>query len=315
MRKGSENSISRMSVQDELRTQWRAGGMVVRIILVNVAVFLALLLAYLLFLIPAGGRGDVAMALRDHYVVQWLRTTSDLGDLLIRPWTAITYMFTHTGVGHIFWNMVMLWFGGRLFQDLLGGKRLLGHYLLGGLAGFMLFVVINNIIPGVPYKPVVLGASAGVMSVFIGIAAYRPHMMVNLILIGPVKLMYVAAVFLILDLSGIGTGDGVAHEAHIGGALYGLLAARQLARGKDMSLGFVNGLERITAGLFRKRGPKMRVEKRYTRSAAGSDAAYNASKKAHQARIDAILDKISRSGYDSLSKEEKDILFKAGTGS
>ena len=115
-----------------------------------------------------------------------------------------------------------------------------------------------------------------------------------------------------LDFVGIGSGDGVAHEAHIGGALYGLLAAQQLRRGSDWSLGFVNALDGMLGFFKGKRGPRMRVEKRFDRSSRRSDADYNVAKKEKQARVDAILDKISRSGYDSLSKEEKDFLFKAG---
>ena len=305
-----------MGLQDDLRTKWRTGGMVVRLILINVAVFLSLLLVYL-FLLPVGGSGDAAIALREIYVVQWLRSTANLGELITRPWTVVTYMFVHTGVGHIFWNMILLWFGGRMFEDLLGGKRLLGHYLLGGLSGFALFAIVHNLLPGMhggASAPGILGASAGVLSVFIGIAAYRPDMIVNLILIGPVKLMYVAGVFLLLDLVGIGSGDGVAHEAHIGGALYGFIAARQLSQGRDWSLSFVQFLERLIAPFKRNKGPRMRVEKKPGRSPIVQDENFNANKQAKQARVDHILDKISRSGYDSLSKEEKDILFKASDG-
>ena len=303
-----------MGIQDDLRRQWRTGGMVVRLILINVAVFLALFVIQLIMLGVAGTRMG-AEAMREYYVVQWLRSTSDLGELLYKPWTVFTYMFLHADIGHIFWNMIMLWFGGRMFQDLLGDKRLLGNYLLGGLCGFVLFVLSQNLFPGIHggYTSGIQGASSAVLSVFVGIAAYRPDMIVNLILIGPVKLMYVAAVFVLLDFIGIGSGDGVAHEAHLGGALYGFLAAQQLKRGNDWSLGFVNFLERIWP-FGRRRTPKLRVEKSFTRSAQRSDEAFNSTKREKQARVDGILDKISRSGYDSLSKEEKDFLFKASDG-
>lgn len=288
--------------------------MVVRLILINVAVFLALFVIQLIMLGVTGTRIG-AEAMREYYVVQWLRSTSNLGELLYKPWTVFTYMFLHADIGHIFWNMIMLWFGGRMFQDLLGDKRLLGNYLLGGLCGFVLFVLSQNLFPGIHggYTSGIQGASAAVLSVFVGIAAYRPDMIVNLILIGPVKLMYVAAVFVLLDFIGIGSGDGVAHEAHLGGALYGFLAAQQLKRGNDWSLGFVNFLERIWP-FGRRRTPKLRVEKSFTRSAQRSDEAFNSTKREKQARVDGILDKISRSGYDSLSKEEKDFLFKASDG-
>lgn len=299
-----------MSVADDLRMQWRMGGMTVRLILINVAVFVALVLLKAL-LLPVAGSGTGAEVLRDTFVVQWLRSTADPGTLLTRPWTVITYMFTHTGLGHIFWNMVLLWFGGRLFQDLLGGKRLLGYYLLAGLSGFALFLAVQWLLPGVhgaPHGLGIMGASASALGVFMGIAAYRPDMPVHLILIGPVKLMYVAGFFLLLDLVGIGSGDGVAHEAHIGGALFGILASLQLKKGNDPAMAFMNGMERI-GGLFSRkdRRPRMKVAKH-------ADAAPRQARTAAQdiqARIDTILDKISRSGYDSLTKEEKDLLFKA----
>lgn len=298
-----------MGIQDDLRMQWRMGGMTVRLILINVAVFVALVLLKLL-LLPVAGTGNDAGLLRDHYVVQWLRSTADLGTLLTRPWTVVTYMFTHTGLGHIFWNMILLWFGGRLFQDLLGSKRMLGYYLLGGLSGFALFLLVSLLLPGVHGHVTglgIMGASASVLAVFMGIAAYRPDMEVNLILIGPVKLMYVAGVFLLLDLVGIGSGDGVAHEAHIGGALFGIVASMQLRKGNDWALGLVNGLERIGALFTRRKGGRMKVAKHADAKRSGTPSP----QQEQQAKVDAILDKISRSGYDSLSKAEKDLLFRA----
>jgi membrane associated rhomboid family serine protease len=299
-----------MSITDDLRMQWRMGGMTVRLILVNVGVFVALVLLKVL-LLPMAGSGAAADALRDTYVVQWLRSTADPAALLTRPWTVVTYMFTHTGLGHVFWNMVLLWFGGRLFQDLLGGRRLLGYYLLSGLSGMALFVAVQWLLPGLHgmgHGLGIMGASASALGVFMGIAAYRPDMPVHLIIIGPVKLVYVAAFFLLLDLVGIGSGDGVAHEAHIGGALFGIVASLRLKKGNDPAMGLMNLLDRA-AGLFgRSNGrPRMKVAKH----AATGPRPVRTGAQDMQTRIDTILDKISRSGYDSLTKQEKDLLFKA----
>ncbi len=299
-----------MSLKQDLEAQWRHGGTLIRLIMINLGVFVLFILTYLALLLITGS-GDQARYMREMYLVQWLRTSSDPGFFIYRPWTIITYMFTHVGVGHVFWNMVLLWFSGRLFQDLLGGKRLLGNYLLGGIFGALLFILTVNVPSGDTFRPGMMGASAAVMSILVGIATYRPTMTVNLLLIGPVKLMYVAIVVVLLDLAGIGSGDGVAHAAHIGGAIYGFLAALQLKRGNDWSLGFANFLDRIGRIFRRDRVPKMRVEKKFVRSTVASDISYNSAKRDKQARVDAILDKISRSGYDSLSKEEKDFLFKA----
>ncbi len=302
-----------MGLRDDIRTQWRTGGMLVRLILVNVGVFLALLFIDLGFLL---GYGDRIMAhdMFQHYIVQWIATTWVVNDLVLRPWTIVTYMFTHVLFWHAFWNLFVLWFIGRFFQDLLGGKRLLGNYLLGGIAGFTLYFAAYNLLPFIrdPGSMGMVGASAAVMSVMMGIAAYRPGLLIHLPLLGEVKLIYVAAVVLVLDLIAIRQGgNSGGHIAHLGGALYGYFAARQLAKGHDRSLQFVTALEAIGRAFRPRTGGRMRVEKKPPRNVHSRDEAYHAAKVGKQARVDAILDKISRSGYDSLSKEEKDFLFKA----
>jgi membrane associated rhomboid family serine protease len=291
---------------EELKRQWRSGGMVIRLILLNAGVFIGLHLINLPFW---------AMREQGPDILGWLWSTSNLGELLYRPWTVITYMFTHWGFSHIFFNLLLLWFMGRLFEDLLGGKRMLGNYLLGGLCGFLFYLGSYNLLPvfdGQAASSTILGASASVMAVLVGIAAYRPDYEVRLLLLGTVRLKWIAVVLVVIDLVSVQEGQNSGgHLAHLGGALYGYLASMQLRRGNDWSLGFVNGLERTTGIFGRRKGPRMRVEKAFAGKKM-SDAAFNQRKNDQQARIDAILDKISRSGYDSLSKEEKDILFKAG---
>lgn len=300
-----------MSIRDELKGHWRLGGALKRILFINIAVFLCIHLVGFVNWI-SGGVGLIG----EEEMLQYLMGGSSSGWLLHKPWTVITYMFTHHAPVHILWNMLLFWFSGQLFQGMLGERRLVGNYILGGLIGFG-FYLLGKVMPGYLHlasEGPILGASAAVMSVFIGIAAYQPDQEVGLMLAGRVRLKYVAIVVLILDLIGIKDGDNTGgHLAHLGGALYGFMAARQLRR-NDWSLGFVNALDRTFAFIKPRRGPRMRVEKTYTRSSRHSDAHYNAAKRDKQARVDAILDKISRSGYDSLSKEEKDLLFKAGNG-
>lgn len=292
---------------EELKRQWRSGGMVIRLVLVNAAVFVALHLINLPFW---------AMRQPGPDILGWLWSFSDLGALVRKPWTPVTYMFTHWGFGHIFFNMLMLWFMGRLFEDLLGGRRVLGNYLLGGLSGYVLYLIGYNLLPVYANEvggSTIHGASASVMAVLVGIAAYRPDFEVRLLLFGTVRLKWIALVLFLIDLVSVQTSpNSGGHLAHIGGALYGYLASMRLRQGSDWSLGFVNGLEKLSALFKPKRGPRLRVEKPYSGHRGRSDADFNAAKRDQQARIDAILDKISRSGYDSLSKEEKDVLFKAG---
>lgn len=295
-----------MGLRDDITAQWHNGGMLVRLIFINIGVFVALRLLDLVFFL-FGTRGPD--------ILQWLVSTSDLTRLLQRPWTVVTYMFAHWDLFHLFFNMLVLYYIGRIFLDLLGPKRLLGNYLLGGLMGLALYVVAYNFLPAFhrfAQGSTILGASAAVMGVFIGIAAYRPDLRIHLLLFGAVQLKWLALIYVVIDLVSIQHGNNSGgHIAHLGGALYGYLAARQLAKGNDWSMRFVEFLERIGKVFKRNEQPRMRVSKKPTRNVHERDAAFNARKAETQARVDAILDKISRSGYESLSKEEKDLLFNA----
>jgi membrane associated rhomboid family serine protease len=295
-----------MGLRSEIGGQWNTGGMLVRLILINAGVFLFLRLFDLMFWL---------MSMEAPDVLQWLWSSGHMPTLLRKPWTVITYMFTHWDIRHIFWNMLILFFVGRIFEDLLGPARLLGNYILGGLMGYALFALSYNLLPQFqPYvNAPILGASAGVMGVVIGLAAYRPNLELHLLLLGPVRMKWIAAFILFMDLISIReTGNSGGHIAHLGGALYGYLAARQLALGNDWSQGFVGALQKLLKPFRPKeRRARMRVEKSFVRSTVNKDAQFNTAKRDQQARVDAILDKISRSGYDSLSKEEKDFLFKA----
>lgn len=304
-----------MGLMDELRSQWRTGGALIRLVLVNVAVFVALLLGHLAAILVVGDRMR-ADAWFHANVLHWLQSTYLWGDLLHRPWTVLTYMFVHVDLFHALFNLLMLWFSGRLFADLLGGKRLVGNYLLGGLAGWLFYALVYNYVPGLRMYSDgrdILGASAAVMGVFIGIATYRPDMVVQLMLFGAVRLKWLALIYVLIDLVSIRQGSNSGgHLAHLGGALYGYLAATQLKRGRDWSLAFVALFERLGALFNRRKGSRLRVEKLDRRKVrVVQDTDFNAGKRAKEERVNAILDKISRSGYDSLSKEEKDFLFKA----
>jgi membrane associated rhomboid family serine protease len=301
-----------MGLRRDIGGQWYSGGMVVRLIMINAGVFLFLRVFDLLFWL---------VGVESPNVVQWLSSSSHLPTLITKPWSVVTYMFTHWDLFHIFFNLLILWFIGRIFEDLLGPRRLLGNYILGGFMGLALFIISYNLFPVFQRFSTgmsILGASAGVMGVFIGLAAYRPDLELHLLIFGRVKLKWLALIYVFIDLISIRNEvNSGGHIAHLGGALYGYLAARQLSLGNDWSLGFINGIERLLRPFRGNKTavPKMRVEKRFARSTVTNDAAFNTARRDKQARVDAILDKISRSGYDSLSKEEKDFLFKASGGS
>lgn len=219
--------------------------------------------------------------------------------LLTRFWTPFTYMFMHAGIFHILFNMLWFYWFGQIFEEYLGYKRTLGLYIMGGLAGGLFFVISFNTIPAFTHisaalYPPLVGASASVMAIIIATATLLPDYTISLILIGPVKLKWLALFFVVMDFLGI-TGLNAGGEiSHLGGALMGFVYVRQLKNGND----WIGN----TGKLFQRKSNLKVVAKNPLRPAGGTP---------RQEEIDFILDKISRSGYDSLNKQEKEILFRA----
>lgn len=294
-----------MTIIDDLKHQYKTGTTLVKFIFINVAVFVLVHIIGLIIYFFTGVPGS-------ELVAYWLSLPADLEQLLYRPWTIITYMFLHTGFIHLAFNMLILYFGGQIFLQFLDSKKLLGTYLLGGIAGGILYILSFNLFP--VFTPIVkgalaLGASASVMAVLIAIAAYVPNFSVRLVLIGEVKLKYIALFYIVMDIISIPNGNAGGHLAHLGGAFFGFYFAYQLRKGKDITVGINRVLNYLSALFSGKRKMKVVYKKP---GKTKSDMEYNAQKKANQEKIDEILDKISKSGYDSLSKDEKAILFDAG---
>jgi membrane associated rhomboid family serine protease len=297
------------SILDEIKRSYHSGNMVTRLIFFNVGVFVLLSLIRVFgFFYQSNFLGAV---------IPWIAGTSDGSTMLFRPWTVITYMFVHEGFFHLLFNMIMLWFSGRLFGDLLGDKRLLAVYFYGGIAGFFLYFTAYNLFPVFSgSESIIIGASASVIAILVAIATYNPEMVVRLVLIGNVKLKYIAIFFVALDVLFLDGGNTGGRLAHIGGALLGYTYARQLANGKDWAKGFYSFVDSFQ-DLFKSK-PKMKVA--YSKKSKSSKQSYSSSKSSpnkpskaetDQKKIDEILDKISQSGYDSLSKAEKEFLFNA----
>ncbi len=292
------------SVFHEIKNFFIRGSVLARLIGINVLIFIVVnLIRVFFFLWNMEGAGSA--------LGEWLGISSNIHVVLHRPWTLITYMFLHFEFLHILFNMIILYVGGRLFSDFIGQDRLTATYLLGGLWGALFYIVSYNIFPvfeDVVAFSLAFGASASVLAIFVAIAVYMPNYQLPLILLGRVKLKYIAIFFVILDLISIDQGNPGGHLAHLGGAMWGFIYASLLKKGKDPALIIGFYLEKFSR-LFRKK-PKFRVE--YTRGRPLDDDEYNQQRTEKQKQIDLILDKISRSGYDSLSKEEKELLFKAG---
>ncbi|MDO6518354.1 rhomboid family protein [Zobellia uliginosa] len=244
---------------------------------------------------------------------EWFALPKDFFDFLMQPWSIVTYSFLHGGIFHIIWNMYVLYVAGRILLNLFDGRRFLNIYFLGVILGGLLFLLSYNIFPTlININASLIGASAGVMAVLIFVCTYIPNQEVRLIFFN-VKLWQIGLFVVLMDLVQIPMGGNVGGRiAHLGGALLGYMYAKQLYNGKDIGEGFSKMIDAI-ANLFKKtekKAPMKTVYKNRQSTATTSKANYD--KQAHQKKIDAILDKISKSGYESLSKAEKDFLFKAG---
>ena len=245
----------------------------------------------------------------DSYTV-WFELSSSFSELVFKPWTLISYSFLHSGFFHLFFNMYIFLFTSRLFLNLFKSNSLLNVYFLGVIFGGLLFLFSYNFFPAFENsKPYMIGSSAGVMSLLIFMSTYSPNLEVRLIIFN-VKLLYIGIAFMMLDVIQIPYGNAGGHIAHLGGALLGFLYANKLKNGVDIGLPFERIIFKLF-NLFQFNKTKMNVAFKNKSSKKFSGRNYNNSK-THQKKIDEILDKISSSGYESLSKKEKDFLFKAG---
>jgi len=241
-------------------------------------------------------------------VLDQLYLPAENSKLLSQPWAFITYMFLHNGFLHLLFNMVWLHFAGKIFLQYLNPKQLLSTYLLGGVSGGLIFIIAYNYIPALAIyteNAQALGASAAVLAIMVAIATYTPNYSVRFPFIGIVKLKHIAIFSVMLDLLSIPKGNAGGHIAHLGGALFGYLYIKQLQKGNDFSIGFTKWMNNIS-NLFKPKSKLKTVHKRKK-----TDTQFNTEKSAQQIAVDIVLEKISKSGYESLSKEEKATLFSA----
>ena len=289
-----------MGIWDDIKNTFHNGSSLTRLIYVNIAVFVLISLTAIIgFLLT-----NPLVAERS---IDILAVPSALNKLIIRPWTLITYMFLHKDIWHILFNMLWLYWFGTIFLQYLDQRKLVAVYLLGGISGAVLYIASFNIFPaftGLVSESVAIGASASVMAVVIAIAAYVPDYTINLFLLGRIKLKYMAlAIFVLTSFMDFSVNSG-GKLAHIGGAVFGYIYTINLRQGRDFGKGINKAIDQIIT-IFKPR-KKMKV----TYKKPSDDYAYNKIKSEHQVRINSILDKISKGGYDSLTKEEKETLFK-----
>ena len=293
-----------MDILENIKQTFRQGNSLIKLIYVNAAIFILIKLTIIILLL---------FNISGDFIVSYLAIPADLTQLLHRAWTPITYMFFHEGFFHIFFNMIGLYWFGRIFLLFFSEKQLVGLYLLGGLIAALFYVVAFNIFPY--YSPLIhesllLGASGSIMAILLATTIKSPNMELQMLFLGNVKLKYIAIFYVLTSFFGITSANGGGELAHLGGALAGYFFVVSLRQGKDMTK-FLNRILDIFTDLFRPR--KLRVKPNpYRKNAPVSDAEFNMNKARKIAEIDRILDKIKTSGYDSLSAEEKKRLFEQG---
>ena len=283
----------------EIKFQLRSGTMTNRLIIVNVCVFLLILLVKKSFLLY-----NIDPRTSNEWIHHLLDLNSSLPAFIRAPWGLFTSIFTHEQFGHLLFNMLFLYFSGRFFEQYFSRKKLWLTYLFGGICGGILELVANNLFPALQgTNVVILGASGSIMAIFTALAFYQPNLQVQLFGIFPIRIYFLALFFLFKDLINIGTDDQIAHFAHLGGALFGLLSIQKMHSSKNILTRLEGFFNRIKGLFTAKKQPKN------TRTRFKTDEEFNVEKRQKQERMDEILDKISKSGYDSLTKAEKDFLF------
>ena len=288
-----------MNIIDDLKLQYNMGGIVTQLIFWNVALFvLPWLFFALLFLL--GVNIDYI-----HYV----SLSSNPADLLWKPWSLLSYAFFHSGIMHIIFNMIVMNFSGRLFMTYFTSKQLLGLYILSAIFAGICYILVFYVLS---INAPIVGASAAIMAILVATTTYHPLMDLRLLIIGNVKLWHITAVIIIVDLMQLRSENMGGHISRLCGAFFGFIFIKLLQNGTDLSTVVTRVID-FFANLFKKNTstPFKKVHKNYSKPLVKSVSKIVTKDKSQQ-QIDEILDKISQSGYDSLTKEEKEFLFKVG---
>lgn len=297
------------TIWQEVKYKYHYGGAHIKLIFINVAVFVILSLALFFDKLLFQGLGSA-------WMLDQIMGSSDLKHNLYKPWTIITNLFVHIKIWHLFFNMIVLNLFGAIVKDLIGNSKIVPIFLMSGLFGFLVFLLSYNLIPA--YQGVaatICGASGGIMGIAFAAVALSPDYEVRLLFLGNVKIKWIAIFYIFLDIISLQGNNAGGSMAHLGGALIGFLYIRQLQSGRDWAKPFYL-IEDLIEYIKRPKQKVRVVHKKEEKVAAGTREYHSkkttpsASKSENQERLDEILDKINRSGYDSLNSEEKSFLFK-----
>ena len=279
---------------EDIKNAWnkRDNGLI-KIILINIIVFVSISVVQVVLTISG-------LSTFFTMFINKLMLPSSLGTFILQPWSLITYFFLHMSFMHILWNMLFLYWFGKIINDNIGNNALISLYVLGGIIGGLFYMAVYNIVPYYGERvsdSLMLGASAGVFSVVVGSATLMPNYTFYLLLIGPVRIKYIALFYVLLsffDVAGTNAGGEI---AHLGGAFIGYIYIRRLQNGVNIGEGIINFINFFSEKKENKEKKKENIQKE--------------TEETTQDEVDKILDKISESGYSSLTSKEKERLFNA----
>ncbi|NNE29102.1 MAG: rhomboid family intramembrane serine protease [Saprospiraceae bacterium] len=302
------------SIWEDLKREFSSGNMITRLILVNVSVYVFINLLWVISGIPSGGTDH---SIYDE-VTRYLSISSDPWFNLTHPWVLVTNMFLHQGFMHILFNMLFLYWFGRIVGDLIGDHRILPIYLLGGLTAGLVFFASANLLPyGDGAIHYALGASGSVMAIVVAAGVLAPEYIMRLLILGDIKLKYIVAALVFFDIVATGgTNNTGGAFGHLGGAAFGWLFVSQLRNGQDLSApvnSMVTWFKDLFSGADKSRKPKKSNKKKtkFTIIKGEGSRDNTPPPQDHQEKLDKILEKIKKEGYENLTSEEKEFLFNA----
>jgi membrane associated rhomboid family serine protease len=295
------------TIINDIKEKIRNKNPLTRLIMINITVFLVISIVRILSFLS--GESGLMRSVED-FLKEILSVPLGFEGLIYRPWTLITYMFTHFALMHIFWNMISLFWFGQILSEYTSNRKIIPLFLLGGIVGALITIVIITFVPSLAmYQDTpMIGASAGVTAIIVAAATLVPEVRMNMLFIGPVKLIYVAMFVIFIDILNLASYSNIGGNlAHLGGALMGYIFIVQYKKGNDMA----NPINRFFDWIKGLSGNSSKGKMKVVHKRHVSDEEYNQMKVVNQRQVDEILDKISKSGYESLSKSEKEILFRA----
>ena len=288
----------------DLKNKFNRGNISLQLIYINVGIYVATtLVSVFLVLFNLGSTSWM----------DFLQLPAYMPRFLVQPWSLFTYMFLHAGALHLLFNMLWLYWFGQLFLAFYSARHLRGLYIWGGLCGGLVYMLALDVFPYFTpyiYSSLLLGASASVLAIVVATAVCEPEYRVNFMFIGAVRLKYVALFMVVTDLLFVTSGNGGGHIAHLGGALAGWWFAQSLRKGHDVTK-WINQVLDWLSDSIKFKSPSQKPRMKAQKGGRTADYEYNASKKKQSDEIDRILDKLKKSGYASLTEEEKKSLFDA----